>query len=113
MGLQTKTTSQKELPNKQPLLGTIKAVLRSFSTPTKQRNARLADGWPEIVGGKISKVATARFSENGSDVIVFANSSTLAFELSQKYGGVILKRLQNEFGENEIKKVWFRAGEPL
>ncbi len=93
-----------------PLAQTIKNVFSELSAPPKQKNARLVDGWSKMVGERIAKQTTPKFGKSG--VVVWAGNSSLAYELSQKYGSAILKRLQNEFGEEEIKKVWFCVGAP-
>ena len=93
-----------------PLEQTIRAIFGGLSAQPKQKNARLVENWHKIVGSGIAERTTPRFGK--SSVVVWADNSPLAYELSQKYGAAILKRLQHEFGESEVKKVWFRAGAP-
>ncbi|MBI4387809.1 MAG: DUF721 domain-containing protein [Candidatus Omnitrophica bacterium] len=91
-----------------PLSQAIQHIFRELSAPPKQKNARLTDIWPKIVGDRISAITTPCFQGRG--VVVWVKNSPFAFELSQRYGALILKRLQNEFGEQEIEKIWFRVG---
>ncbi len=102
------TTNKQTKQRIQPLTETVKNIFRELSTEPKQKNARLVAGWSRMVGERIAKKTTPKFGKSG--VVVWVDNSALAFELSQRYGSTILKRLQNEFGEEEIKKVWFCVG---
>ena len=104
MDIVTENTKQ----TTQPLAGTIKGIFQELLAEPKQKNSRLADGWAKIVGERIAKRTTPKFREFG--VVIRTDDSVLAFELGRRYGAAILKRLQNEFGEEEVKKVWFCVG---
>lgn len=91
------------------LAGILKSVFKDLSEGPKQKNTQLVDLWVKIVGAKIAAKTKIRFNREG--IIVTSPSSTLSYELSQKYGGTILKRFQNEFGESEIKTIKFFVGE--
>ena len=95
--------------NPRPLDPVLKSIFSDLTGGPKQKNARLIERWAKIVGEKISKQATPKFRKDGS-VVVWTESASLAYELSQKYGAAILKRLQNEFGENEVGKIRFCVG---
>ena len=94
--------------NEKPLAQVIKSVFQELSSEPKQKNTKLASSWPRIVGDRIAGRTNVKFSE--SNVVIWADNSALAFELSQKYKASILKRLQNEFGEEEVKSIWVCVG---
>lgn len=94
----------------QPLNSALKNIFRDLSNGPKAQNTRLVDKWNQVVGENVAKKTTPRFQNSG--VVVWVENSSLACELSQVYSAAILKRLQNEFGENEVKKIWFRVGDP-
>ena len=91
-----------------PLSGALKVIFEELSSEPKQKNARLARVWPQIVGNEVAKKTKVKFNHSGVSVI--AGNSSFAFELSRKFGDLILKRLQNEFGEKEIQKIWISVG---
>ncbi len=93
------------LQETKPLAAAIKRIFAGFTEEPKKENTRLAECWPKIVGERIA--AKTKPSLNQGGVKVYTESSALSFELSQNYGPAILKRLQNEFGEERIKKIWF------
>jgi len=92
-----------------PLAEAIKKIFTGFTDEPKKDNNRLAECWPKIVGEKIAAKTKPSFNQKG--IKVYTESSALSFELSQHYGPAILKRLQNEFGEEKIKKIWFCVGD--
>ena len=97
------------LQESKPLAAAIKKIFESFSEEPKKEGMKLADCWPKIVGEKIAAKTKPTLDQEG--VRVYTESSALSFELSQHYGSAILKRLQNEFGEERIKKIWFCVGD--
>ncbi len=99
---------QEKNNNQKPLNETIKTIFSILSSEPKQKNAKLTNIWPKVAGAEIAKRTKVKFSKSG--VTVTTNSSAFAFEISQKFGDLILKRLQNEFGENEVQKIWVNVG---
>jgi predicted nucleic acid-binding Zn ribbon protein len=93
-----------------PLADTIKSVLTQLSCADTQKKSILLSLWPSIIGTKYARNTKPRFS-NEKTVIVWVDDSTLAFELSRRYKPTILKRLQNQFGEDEIQNIRFLVGE--
>ena len=94
----------------QPLNNTLKLIFTNLTDGPKQKNARLIEKWNRLVGEEVSKKTTPRF--HTSSVVIWVENSALACELSQRWGDIILKRLQNEFGEKEVRRVWFSVGKP-
>lgn len=90
---------------KNPLAAAVKKIFAGLTEEPKKDHTKLAECWPKIVGGEIA--AKTKPSFNRSGVRVTTESSAMSFELSQHYGPAILKRLQNEFGEEKVKKIWF------
>ena len=76
-----------------PLTETVKNIFRELSAAPKQKNARLIDGWSRMVGERIAKKTAPKFSKSG--VVVWADNSALAFELSQHYRSTLFKPLHN------------------
>ena len=95
---------------RKPLEPILKNLLASFEHPEQQKKSVLVDSWPKMVGNQFSKHTKPRFSPDGK-VIVWVDDSTLAFELSQRYKPVLLKRLRNQFGEDQVKDIRFFVGE--
>ncbi|PIQ85984.1 MAG: hypothetical protein COV74_06525 [Candidatus Omnitrophica bacterium CG11_big_fil_rev_8_21_14_0_20_45_26] len=95
--------------NKKPLAATVNAIFTRLSESPAQQKSKLVDRWQALVGPKIGAETTPKFGRQS--VIVWTGNAALASELTHKYGQAILKRLQNEFGE-DIKKIWFRVGDP-
>ncbi len=91
-----------------PLGAVLKAILGRLSGEPKKRNMQLADCWPRVIGERFASRTRPVLRQN--NMTVWVETSTLAFELSQHYGPAILKRLQNELGEDAVKKIWFRVG---
>ena len=93
-----------------PLKSILSGLLSRLVGAEQQTKSALVDCWPEIVGGQFSKHTKPRFAQNGN-VIVWVDDSTLAFELARRYKGSILKRLQNQFGEEKVKDIRFFVGQ--
>jgi len=93
-----------------PLTSVLKEVFKNLDNPVRQERARLVGCWPQIVGRFFSEHTKPQFS-NHSRVTVWVDDSAAAYELSQRYKQTILKRLQNEFGEEKVKDVRFIVGE--
>ena len=91
-----------------PLSGTLKTIFSELSSEPKQKNAKLTSVWPRIVGENIAKKTRVKFNRSG--VTILTDTSALSYEISQKFGDTILKRLQHEFGESEIQKIWVNVG---
>ncbi len=96
--------------NEKPLKSVLNNIFLRLSNPENQKKSQLLDCWPKIAGTQFSKRTKPLLQKNGS-VTVWVDDSTLAFELSRKYKPLLLKRLKNQFGEEEIKDVRFLVGE--
>ena len=99
------------MAEEKPIKETIKLLFEKIAKePQTVKKTELMDLWPATVGSFFSKHTRAAFSKDHK-VIVTVDDSTAAFELSQRYKATILKRLQNQFGENEITDIKFIVGE--
>jgi predicted nucleic acid-binding Zn ribbon protein len=96
--------------NEPPLRAAINNIFNRLSEPDLKMRSNLVDAWPQISGAFFSKHTKPRFGA-ANEVLVWVDDSTMAFELSQRYKPVILKRLQNQFGEEHVKSVRFFVGE--
>lgn len=88
----------------------LKQVFVDLQKPQVNRQQRLTNEWPQIMGGKLAPRTKPFLKEKGL-LCVWVSDSVLAFELSQKYSQAVLKRAQAVLGETEIQKVIFRVGE--
>ena len=104
----TNTAHQDRMKN--PLKPILETLFTQLGRPEQQKRQALTNRWPSIVGQFFAQHTKPKFGERGQ-VLVCVDDSTRAFELSQRYKIGILKRLQNEFGEEEIKDVRFFVGE--
>lgn len=93
-----------------PLEPVLKKLIASLEHPAQHKKSVLVDCWPKMVGNRFSEHTKARFSPDGK-VTVWVDDSTLAFELSQRYKPVLLKRLRNQFGEDQVRDIRFFVGE--
>ena len=95
--------------SEKPLASVLEGLLTRLHTPGQNKKTTLMELWPKIAG-RFSEHTKPRFGSDGQ-VIVWVDDSTLAFELSRRYKPVLLKRLVNQFGENEVKDIRFFVGE--
>lgn len=90
--------------------GVLKKIFETISTPQQQLNQKLYNVWPRVLDSTWANRAIPRLKNK--TVVVWVENSNLACEMSRRYEQTILKRLQNELGEEQIKKVWFCVGRP-
>ncbi|MBI4115969.1 MAG: DUF721 domain-containing protein [Candidatus Omnitrophica bacterium] len=93
-----------------PLTPVIESVLQDLKKGVKKDRATLQDFWPQIVGNTFASQTKGSLERNGT-LCIWVSNSTLAYELSQKYVGTLLKRAQEILGEEVVRKVIFRVGE--
>ena len=96
------------MPEK-PLAPVLDGLLNRLRAPEQNKKTALMELWPKIAG-RFSEHTKARFGTDGQ-VIVWVDDSTLALELSRRHKPTLLKRLTNQFGENEVKDIRFFVGE--
>jgi len=102
-------TGQNQM-NEKPLKSILDSLFTSLANPEQLRKSTLVDFWPKVAGNYFSKHTKPRFSPDGK-VTVWVDDSTIAFELSQRYKPVLLKRLKNQFGEDQVRDIRFFVGE--
>ena len=96
--------------DEQPLKSIVHGLFADLQDPERLKRSTLVDNWPKIVGEHFSKHTKPRFTPDGK-VTVWVDDSTIAFELSRRYKPAILKRLQHQFGEDQVKELRFFVGE--
>ena len=96
--------------NEQPLKPILESLFKKLAGPETNKNSALTDRWSEIAGPRVARHTQAKFTDHG-DVTVWVDDSTLAFELARRYKSSILKRLQNQFGEEKVKDIRFFVGQ--
>lgn len=96
--------------DEKPLKPILNSLFTNLIAPEERRKSMLVDCWAEVAGSKFSKHTKPRFSRDGK-ITVWVDDSTLAFELSRRYKPVLLKRLRNQFGEDQVKDIRFFVGE--
>ena len=93
-----------------PLSSVISSLLEELNQGTSRKRFDLATHWPKIIGKQFSAHTQPSLSTGGI-LCVWVDDSVLAYELSQKYRGTILKRLEALLGEGAIRKLIFRVGQ--
>ncbi len=88
----------------------IPSVLAALQAPELAQRSKLVSEWPAIAGLKIAGHTRPVLNPSG-ELLVWVDQSTLAFELSQRYRGSLLKRAQAALGEEAVKSVRFRVGQ--
>ena len=93
-----------------PLIPILEGVLARLQSPECQAKTNLIESWPSVVGNRFAARTKPSLGPGGK-VTVWVDDSTLAFELSQRYRPVLLKRLRNQLGEDLVKDLRFFVGE--
>ncbi len=89
----------------------LPTVIDSINKKENSAKIRLWEQWPTVVGEKFAAHTRPSLGKHG-ELFVWVDDSTLAFELSQKYKQIILKRSQAVIGEEfSIEQIYFRVGE--
>ena len=93
-----------------PLTSVVDGILQDLKTGIKEKRGDLQTLWPQIAGAVFSAHTKAHLQPGGI-LFVWVDNSTLAYELSQRYQGTLLKRARTLLGDNEVKKIVFRVGQ--
>ena len=93
-----------------PLTAVVDSLLQNLRTGVKEKRAHLQNVWPSIVGPSFAGHTKGTLYKEDT-LCVWVDDSVLAYELSRRYQGTILKRTQQALGEDAVKKIVFRVGE--
>lgn len=93
-----------------PLAPVLDSLLKELSSGVKEQRTALENEWPHIAGSSFAPHTQAVLWSGGT-LCVRADSAVLAYELSQKYSGTLLKRTKEALGEETVKKIVFRVGQ--
>ena len=93
-----------------PLSPVINSLLQELNRGASRKCFDLATHWPGIMGKQFSEHTKPSLGLGGA-LCVWVDDSVLAYELSQRYRGTILKRLEALLGEGAVKKLIFRVGQ--
>ncbi len=85
-------------------------VLKELEKPEKKSRQQLADAWKQIAGPGLEPHTRPSLTEDGK-MFVWVDTSTLAFELNQKYKQSLLKRTQAVLGEDKVRQIFIRVGQ--
>ncbi|MBU3758547.1 MAG: DUF721 domain-containing protein [Candidatus Omnitrophica bacterium] len=85
-------------------------VLKDLENPEKQTRQKLVDAWRQIAGPQIAPRTKPSLTEQGK-LFVWVETSTLAFEINQKYRQSLLKRTQAVMGEDKVREIYIRVGQ--
>jgi len=88
----------------------IDGLMGTMSDPERAKKGTLMEKWPAVVGAKFAEHTKPSFGKKG-ELIVWVDQSALAFELKQRYHQVLLKRIHNALGDEEIKVLKFYVGQ--
>lgn len=92
-----------------PLSSILGSIFKDLQEGTKEKRSLLQSEWPSVVGGHFSKKTKPALRKDGT-LCVWVEDSVLAFELSRRYQGTVLKRAAALLGEEAVQKVIFRVG---
>jgi len=92
-----------------PLAPIIDSVLEELGRGVKEKRSFLQTAWPKILGPSLGARSRPSLRDDGT-LCVWVDDSTLAYELSQRYQGTLLKRVEAAFGEGVVKRIVFRVG---
>jgi predicted nucleic acid-binding Zn ribbon protein len=93
-----------------PLKPVLDSLLQDLKTGDKEKRSTLQGLWPQIIGPSFANHTKGTLRKGGT-LSVWVDDSTLAYELSRRYQGTILKRARSALGEEAIQKIKFRVGE--
>ncbi|OGW72250.1 MAG: hypothetical protein A2Y02_01970 [Omnitrophica bacterium GWA2_52_12] len=93
-----------------PLKDILTGIFKDLTSQQKSERGRLMEKWPEIAGAKIAPHTKPAFGKKG-EVVIWADQAALAFELKQRYYAVLLKRIQNALGNEDIQTLRFYVGQ--
>ncbi len=93
-----------------PLTDVVSSLLQDLKTGIKEKRTTLQNLWPQIMGPSFADHTKGALQKDNT-LCIWVDDSVLAYELSQRYRGTILKRAQGILGEETIKKVIVRVGE--
>ncbi len=85
-------------------------VLKELEKPEKKSRQKLLEAWKQIAGPTLAAQTKPSITEDGK-LFVWVETSTLAFELNQKYKQSILKRTQAVLGEEKVRQIYIRVGQ--
>ena len=88
----------------------IPEVLNHLKDPLAINRGQLVRDWGSLAGEKIAAHTKPTLSPRG-DLCIWVDQATLAFELSQKYRMILLKRTQAMLGEENVKTIRFLVGQ--
>jgi predicted nucleic acid-binding Zn ribbon protein len=91
-----------------PIANVVEAVLKNIASARKSKTGRIASGWEEIVGKRISK-HTKPCSIRKSRLTVNVESSCWLYEICTLYKDEITSRVRQQAGDDAIE-VRFRVG---
>lgn len=93
-----------------PLLPILTSVLEGLTQGDNPQRISLTGQWTSIMGEKFARHTKPSLGTGGS-LCIWVDDSVLAYELSQKYRGTVLKRLDATLGKGSIKRLIFRVGQ--
>ena len=88
----------------------LPGIIANLQTPEKQNRGQLINEWPALVGSKIAAHTKPTLRKNG-ELCIWVDQAPLAYELSQRYGQVLLSRVQTSLGKEIIKSLKFYVGQ--
>ncbi len=87
----------------------LPSFLKEVETRYEEKPDRVLKGWAEVADPKWRSMTEACSFEKGIIVVKVGNAALLSLLIRQKGAG-LLKKLQEKFPENSIKKINFRIG---
>lgn len=93
-----------------PLGAVVDSILQNLKEGIKKDRTDLRSLWPQIAGSAYAPHTQPVLQKDGT-LCVWVDDSVLAFDMSRKHQGTLLKRTQEALGEEAVKKIIFRVGQ--
>jgi len=88
----------------------VDGLIGAMADPERAKKGKLMEMWPKVIGPRFAEHTKPVFGKKG-ELIVWVDQSVLAFELKQRYHQVLLNRLKEALGDDEIKSLRFYVGQ--
>lgn len=84
--------------------------MEHISSGEGAKGSHISEVWPQVVGGKIARHTRPVMIRKGK-LLVNVDGSVWLYELTKRYKGRLLKKLQKKVGEKTLREIQFKIGE--
>ena len=93
-----------------PLGAVVDSILKNLKEGIKKDRSDLQSLWPQVAGPAYAPHTQPVLQKDGT-LCVWVDDPVLAFDMSRKHQGTLLKRAQEILGDQTVKKIIFRVGQ--